>query len=74
MSIKVMFVSESHNTNCAFEAFLMGVGDHVSSKMRIPFECFTTVGLGADKGAFFRVFLTDVSKEMCIFVEGLTAL
>ena len=74
MSIKVMLVSESHYTKFAFEAFLMGMGDHVPSKMRIPFECFTTVGLGADKGPLFRVFLTDVPKEMCIFVEGLTAL
>ena len=74
MSIKVVFVSESHDTKSTFEAFLMGMGDHVSSEMRISFEGFTTIRLSTDKWSFILVFFTDMSDEMCIFVEGFPAL
>ena len=74
MSIKVVLVSESHYTKSAFETFLMGMGDHVPSEMRIPFEGFPTIRLSTDKRSFVLVFFTDMSDEMSIFVEGLTAL
>ena len=73
MSIKVVLVSKSHYTNSAFETFLMGMGDHMPSEMRIPFEGFTTIRLSTDKRSFVLVFFTDMSDEMRIFVEGLTA-
>jgi hypothetical protein len=33
MPIEMVFVSESHDTKSAFKAFLVGMGDHMSSEM-----------------------------------------
>jgi hypothetical protein len=69
----MVFISESHDTKSAFKAFLVGMGDHMSSEMWIPFEIFTTIRLRADKRAVIRVFLIDMSEKMRIFVEGFIA-
>lgn len=62
MSIQMMFIAKSHDTLGAFVRLLMGMGDHMSSEMRISFEGFSTKRLFADEGSVILMSLINVSQ------------
>lgn len=62
-----MLVSESHNALSALMRFLMGMWNDMSSKMRVPFEGFSTAWLFAYEGTVILMSLTDMSEQMCMF-------
>jgi hypothetical protein len=71
MAIEMMLIPETHAAMRASMTLDICMGNHMSFKMRAPFEGFSTVGLLADMLPRLSVPLPHMAIEMGLLLEGL---